>query len=73
MGAPHDIECYRPVRVAAKAPELEIRVARIECVSEGRRGLRRPLEGEHALGPRITGKFIGFPARFGRALGRYAH
>jgi len=31
-----------------------------------------PLEGEHALRPRLAGELVGFPAHLSRALGRYA-
>jgi hypothetical protein len=39
------------------------RGARIERVAEGRRGLRRSLEGQHTLGPGVASELVGSPAR----------
>ena len=69
---PHDVERDGLVRIAAEAADLKVVVARIERVAEGRRGLRRSLEREHALVPGVAGELVGFPTRFRRALGRYA-
>jgi hypothetical protein len=41
-----------------------------EGITKRRRRLRRPLKGEHALGPGFAGELVGFPAYFSRALGR---
>ena len=72
LRAAHDVERDRLMRVTAETADLEIDVAGIERVTERRRGLRRPLKGEHALIPGVAGELVGFPARLSRALGRYA-
>jgi hypothetical protein len=40
----NDVECHRLVGLAAKAFNLEIGITTVEGVTEGRGGLRRPLE-----------------------------
>jgi hypothetical protein len=62
LRAPHDVERHRLVRVAAKAFDFEIAVARIERVAQRRRWLRRTLKPEHALIPRLDGEPVGFLA-----------
>src|SRR5438128_1020640 len=53
LRSPHDVEGNRLVRVAAEAADCKIAVSGIECVAQCRRWLRRTLEAEHALVPRI--------------------
>ena len=72
LRAAHNVEGNGLMGVATEAADLKIEVTRVERVTQGRRRLSRPLEGEHALGPRLAGELIGFPARLSRALGRYA-
>src|SRR5271166_2357289 len=72
LRSPHDVEGNGLVRVAAKATDLKIEVARIEGVTQRWRRLSRALEGEHALIPCFAGELVGFPARLSRALGRYS-
>src|SRR5665213_1825728 len=47
----HDVQRDGLVRVAAKAFNLKVNVARIERVAQRRRGLRGALKAEHALVP----------------------
>ena len=56
------------MRVAAKAFHFEITIARIERITERRRGLRRSLKAEHALVPGDASQAVGFPTGFGSAL-----
>ena len=58
--------------ITTETADLKIGVARIQRVAESRRGLRGTLEGEHALGPRLAGELVGFPARLSRVLGQAA-
>jgi len=69
---PNDIERDGLVGVAAEAADFKIGVSRIERVAERGRRLRWPLEGEHALAPRLARQLVGLPARFSRALSRYS-
>jgi hypothetical protein len=69
---PHDVERDGLVRVAAKALHLEIRVPGVERVTERGRWLRRSLEGQHSLLPRLAGQPVGLLARLSRALGRHS-
>src|SRR6516225_2225822 len=69
---PHDVERHRLMRVTAETADLEIDVAGIERVTERRRGLRRPLKGEHALIPGVAGELVGVPARLSRYADRSA-
>ena len=70
LGPANDVERHRLVGFAAKAFDFEIGIAAVEGVTEGRRGLRRPLESEHALAPRDAGEMIRNPARFRGLLRR---
>ena len=58
---PHDVERDGLMSVAAETANFEIRITRIERVTERRRGLRRSRPG-------VAGELVGFPAR----LSRYA-
>ena len=60
---PDDVERHRLVRVAAEAANLKISVPRIECVTEGRRRLRRTLVAEHTHVPGLARELVGFLAR----------
>ena len=67
---PHDVERDGLVRVAAKAADFEVEVARVERVAERRRRLRRTVITEHALVPSFAGKAVGFLAGSGGSLCR---
>jgi hypothetical protein len=68
LRAPDSFERDGLMGIAAEAADLKLGVAGVEGVAERRRWLRRALEGEHALGPGITGEFVGLLARFSGAL-----
>src|SRR3984957_7606629 len=70
LRSPHDVPRDGLVGVAPKAFHFEIAKPGIERIAERRRRLRRTLEVEHALVPRLDGEPIGFPARFRRPLCR---
>src|SRR6516162_7580921 len=58
LRAAHDAERDRLMRVTAETADLNIEVTRVERVTQARRGLGRPLEGEHALGPCLAGEIV---------------
>ena len=60
------------MRVEAQAAALRVTAASIKCIAEGRGGLSRPAEAEHALRPGFAGELVGFPARLSSSLGRHA-
>ena|SRR6266480_5485074 len=68
--SPHDVERDRLVRVAAKAFHFEIAIARIECVTERGRWLRRTLKSEHAFVPSLDGEAVSGLARLSGTLCR---
>ena len=45
--------------VTAETADLKIEVARVERVTQARRGLGRPLEGEHAQAPAQAERYRG--------------
>ena len=72
LRSPNDIKRDGLMGVAAEAPDLKIEVTRVERVTQGRGGLCRSPLRKHVLGPGFACQLVSFPARFRRALGRYA-
>jgi hypothetical protein len=70
LRSPHDVEGNGLMRVAAQAADFEIAIARIECVTERGRWLRRSLKPEHALVPRLDREPVGLLARCRRPVCR---
>ena len=64
-----DIERDGLMRVAAEAANLEISVAGVYRVADGRRGLCRSLVAEHPVVPGFAGEPIGHLARCLGAFG----
>jgi hypothetical protein len=54
LHASDDVECDRLVRVAAKATDFEIGIARVQRIADRRRRLR--LQPKHALVPSLAGE-----------------
>jgi hypothetical protein len=67
----NNVERNRLARVAPEAPHLKVHVARVQCVIQCRRRLRRPLVAEHAEIPRLTREPVGNLAGFLGTLGRH--
>ena len=72
LRAAHDVKGNRLMGIAAEAPDFRIEVTRVERVTQGRGGLCRSPLRKHVLGPGFACQLVSFPARFRRALGRYA-
>jgi len=72
----HDVERDSLMRVAAKAPDFKIEIARIEGITERRRRLRLSFVPDHPLIPRLASKAVGLfaclPGSFGRRPDRTA-
>ena len=60
----HDVQRHRLMRVAAQAFHFEIAKAGVDSITQRGRWLRRPLEAEHALVPRLAGQTVSGLARF---------
>lgn len=73
LGPTDDVEGNGLMRVAAKAFDLEVTVAGVQRVSDGRRWLRRPAEAEHARVPGLAGQSVGVFPRRGRLLRLRSH
>jgi hypothetical protein len=59
LRSPHDVEGNGLMRVAAKAFDFEITIARIDRIAQRWGWLRRPLKAEHALVPSLYGEPVG--------------
>jgi hypothetical protein len=71
LWTPNNVERNRLACVAPEASHLKIEVASVQCVTQGRRRLRRSLEAQHALIPCVTREPISFLAGFlGTLCGR---
>lgn len=66
----HDVESDGLIGVATETSDFEVMVTRIEGITQRGRRLRRSLEGEHPLIPRLAGEPVGFRADFLRPLCR---
>src|SRR5262245_21884033 len=64
LRSPHDVQGDSLIGVATETSDFKIDVTRIEGIPQGGRWLRRTLEGEHPLIPRLAGKPVGFLAGF---------
>ena len=68
----HDVQrCL--MRVTAEAADLEIEISGVQSVAEGRRGLSRSFESEHALVPGDTRQTVSVLPSLGRALRRMSN
>ena len=67
---PHDVERHRLRGLAAEALHLEVAIAGVQRIAEGRGGLGRPLKGEHAGVPRLAGRGVGRQPGFLSPLGQ---
>jgi hypothetical protein len=65
-----DVQSDRLMGVAAKAADLKIEISGLQSVAEGRRGLSRSFESEHALIPGDTRQTVSVLPSLGRALRR---